>query len=428
MSQAWLSAAQPSTAEHPVIAVVGTMDTKGEEFSFVCDLIKNWECHPLIIDSGVLGEARDILPNVSRESVAKAGGHSLQDVRGMGRGPAIEVMARGVSAIVADLQQRGYISAVFSMGGAEGTVVGCAAMRDLPIGFPKVMVSAIACGRREFGDFTGVSDIMISNSVVDVAGSNSIGEMIYRNAAAAVCGMARAGVLALGKDAKTRRPVVAVTILGNTQQAFDHLRATLEPAYEVIPFHANGIGGATMERLVAEGKVDVVVDLTTNEVSNELRGGVMASQTERRLRVAGPLGVPQVLIPGCVDFFQAGPVDQLRPEWRDRPIYRHNPHFTLVRATIDEMASAGTEFAVRLNETTGPLIIIWPEGGLSLADREGGAFWDPEADQAFLDALLRDLAVPHELVRVSGHINDESTAAAITEAVLSVSHATASNS
>jgi len=232
-----------STVERPVVAVVGTMDTKGEEFRHLCDLIGKFGCATLVIDSGVIGEARCIEPSVSRREVAQAAGQDLEVIRTLGRGPAVEVMADGVAAIVVRLHKEGMISAILSMGGAEGTVLGCAAMRALPVGFPKVMVSAIASGRRQFGDFTGLVDIWISNSVVDVAGFNSITDAVYRNAAASVAGMTRAAVEDVHASVPTRRPVVGVTMLGNTQRAFDLIRGRLEPRFEVVPFHANGTGG-----------------------------------------------------------------------------------------------------------------------------------------------------------------------------------------
>jgi uncharacterized protein (UPF0261 family) len=292
------------------------------------------------------------------------------------------------------------------------------------------MVSAIANGDRRLGDFTGLVDIHISSSVVDVAGFNRVSRAIYRNAAASVCGMARAAAkdveAAEAEASDGRRPVVAVTMLGNTQAAFDGLQERLGDAYELLPFHANGTGGPTMEHLVEDGLVDLVIDMTPSEVSNELRGSVMASQTQTRLQVAGPRGIPQIVVPGCVDFFQAGALEDLSEEWRARPTYQHNPHFTLVKATHDEMVQAGVEFARRLNLTVGELIIIWPTGGLSLGDAPGGVFWDPEGDQLFLDALLRDLTVPHRLVKVAAHINDDATVAAICEAVESLTRATRS--
>jgi uncharacterized protein (UPF0261 family) len=419
-----------STAASPVVAVIGTMDTKGDEFAFVCDLIRRHSCRPLVIDVGVLGTPRGIVPDVSRVEVAEAAGRPLEEVATLGRGPAVEVMGEGVATIARKLQGTGAISGIMSMGGAEGTVLGCLAMNALPVGFPKVMVSAIANGERRFGDFTGLVDIHMSNSVVDVAGFSRVSRAIYRNAAASVCGMASAAAHddedAGASDPGAGRPVVGVTMLGNTQAAFDGLQARLGDAYELLPFHANGTGGPTMERLVEDGLIDLVIDLTPSEVSNELRRGVMASQTDTRLQVAGPRGIAQVVVPGCVDFFQAGALEDLPDEWRVRPIYQHNPHFTLVKATHDEMVQAGTEFARRLNLTVGELVLIWPSGGLSLGDAPGGVFWDPEADQLFLDALLHGLTVPHRLVGVAAHINDDATVSAICDAVESLTHASAS--
>lgn len=402
----------------PTVAVLGTMDTKGAEHRFLCDVIGDGGGQTVVIDSGIRGEPREIRPTVTRAEVALAAGSTIEDVRALpSRGEAVETMLEGVKIIIRRLYEQGEIDAVIALGGAEGTVIGTAAMQALPLGVPKLMVSAIASGPRTFGPFVGTSDVAILSSPVDIAGFNSVSTNIYGNAAAAILGMAQHH-RRQRHARQRRRPCIGLTMLGNTQAALDKLADLLAPLdVEIIPFHANGVGGPAMERLVEDGRIDLVVELAINEVTNELMNGVTQSTTPDRLRVAGRHGVPQVFVPACADFFTLGAVDSLPPELRNRRLYRHNPHFTLVRASTDEMRRFGEECATRLNESTGPLTIIWPEQGLSIMDCPGGEFWDPEADIAFLDALSGGLTVQHEVVRVDGHVNDTRVADAIKDAI-----------
>lgn len=405
-------------SQDATVAVLGTMDTKGAEHAYVCDVIAKHGVRTLVIDTGILGSPRDIHVDISSADVARAAGTNLAAIRAIGsRGPAVETMQRGLTRILRELYDEGRIQGAVALGGAEGTVLGTQAMQVLPLGFPKLMVSAVASGARTFGTYMGASDLSIMHSVVDCAGLNYISREVFANAAAGIAGMAR-DYLDRQKSPRGVGAVAGVSMLGNTQAAFDHLAPRLaEIGLEPVPFHANGVGGMALDSLAGEGGARVVIDMTLNEVSNWLVGGVTAAPATR-MRAAGSAGVPQVVVPGCVDFFTFGAIETVPTKYLDRPLYRHNPHFTLVRATGEEMEAFGCEVAQRLNSSTGPVTVVWPSRGLSIENRPGGSFWDPEADRRFLESLMTHLTVPVRLVEVDAHINDEETAEAVVTAVI----------
>ncbi|MFV0252792.1 MAG: Tm-1-like ATP-binding domain-containing protein [Beutenbergiaceae bacterium] len=405
-------------AKSAVVAVVGTMDTKGSEHAYVCDVIRASGVGVLTIDTGILGEPRGIQVDITASEVARAAGTDLEAVRTTGqRGPAVETMERGLRTVVQALSDADEIHGIVTLGGAEGTVLGARVMQMLPLGMPKVLVSAVANGARTFGQYVGGSDLFVVNSVVDCAGLNRLSREVFANAGAAVAAMAQHYHSRHLTGSADEAPVVAVSILGNTQGAFDNISRLLQAqGYETIPFHANGSGGMSMEQFAADGHVDVIVDLTLNEVSNHVIGGVTAAP-ESRMRLPGRRSVPQVVVPGCLDLFTFGSLETLPMQFRDRQLYRHNPHFTLIRANAAEMAAFGREVASRINDTTAPLYLVWPQQGLSIEDAPGGQFWAPEADAALREALLENLTVPYEWVEVDANVNDEATAEAICSAV-----------
>ena len=257
------------------IAILGALDTKGQDFAFLKAEIERRGCQTLMIDTGVLGEP-GFVPEITREQVARAGGAALSDLAAQGdRGAAMAVMGQGAAVFCKNCTSDGKIDGVIGMGGGGGTSVATAAMRALPVGFPKLMVSTVASG--DISGFVGTSDITMMPSVIDVAGVNRISRQIYSNAAAAICGMATAEVTA-GED----KPVIAVTMFGNTTRAVTHAKGLLEAAgYEVLVFHATGTGGRTMESLIADRQITGVLDMTTTEWADELCGGVMSAGSTR---------------------------------------------------------------------------------------------------------------------------------------------------
>jgi uncharacterized protein (UPF0261 family) len=289
------------------------------------------------------------------------------------------------------------------MGGAEGAVMGAATMMVLPVGVPKVLVSPIASGKHYFDPLVGTSDIFVLHSIVDILGLNPIATTIFDNAAAAVKGLVDHGhkLPTPGKDDR----FVAVTMLGNTTTAVMALKDRLaESGYEAVIFHSNGVGGPAMEELAEAGQFAGVIDFTTNETYDPMTGGIHDGGPER-LRRVGRTGLPQVIVPGCIDFsvFHAGAIP---PELQGRPVYDHNPEYTLVRASYDDMVSLGNLFAERLNPSEGPVIVVVPMGGLSIPNVPDGPFWNPQADAAFFDTLKANLRDDIKIFSYENHVND----------------------
>lgn len=404
--------------QDPGIALIGTLDTKGAEIGYVRDRLRALGARPLVVDSGILGSPDGIEPDVSRADVARAGGHDLEDIRAAGsRGAAVQLMLEGVRAVVTRAYARGSVHGVLCLGGAEGALLGAAAMHALPVGVPKLIVSPSASGRRAFGPFVGEGDVTVMHSVIDILGLNEISRAIFDNAAAAVVGMARdAGrpVRALGDTC------VGITMLGQTTPGVMRVRDALVAAgHEPVIFHANGVGGPAMEHLVEAGALGGVIDYTLSELANSLLDGIHATGPDR-LRVAGRCGVPQVVVPGCVDFFNQGPRDSVPERYRSRKSYFHNPVATLVRLTADEEATLGAIVAERLNEARGPVRVVAPTRGFSLADAEGGDLWDPDADRAFLESLEAALRPDIPCETVDAHVDDPAFADVVAERYLTM--------
>lgn len=403
--------------QRPGIALIGTLDTKGDELAYVRARLIALGMEPIVIDSGILGEP-GLQADVARDDVAREAGYELEQVQAAGsRGAAVELMAEGVRAVCLRLWLEGRISGVLCLGGAEGALLGAAAMHALPVGVPKVIVSPSASGRRAFGPFVGESDVLVMHSVVDILGLNPIARSVFDNAAAAVAGMARDAGRPVSELAGRS---VGITMLGHTTPAVMRIRTALERAgHEPVIFHANGVGGPAMEKLIAAGALAGVIDYTLSEVANALLGGLHATGPER-LTIAGKHGLPQVVVPGCVDFFNQGARETVPEQYRSRKSYYHNPVATLVRLDRDEMAELGRIVAERLNESRGPVRVVAPSQGFSLADVAGGALWDPDADAAFLEALSSGLRaeVPFELVDT--HVNDPAFADLVAERYLTL--------
>jgi uncharacterized protein (UPF0261 family) len=334
----------------------------------------------------------------------------------------VALMREGVRAVVVRLFADGRVHGVLCLGGAEGGLLGAAAMQALPVGVPKLLVSPCASGRRRFGDFVGESDVCVMHSVVDILGLNGISRPIFDNAAAAMAGMVNDAGSALGTFGEH---CVGITMLGQTTPGVMRLReALMRAGHEPVIFHANGVGGPAMEHLCEEGALQGVIDYTLSELANSLMDGIHATGPDR-LRVAGRLGLPQVVVPGCVDFFNQGPMDSVPARYASRKRYFHNPVATLVRLDRDEEARLGALIAERLNEAVGPVRVVAPTRGFSLADAEGGDLWDPVADGAFLDALSGALRPDITFEPVDAHVDDHEFADVVAERYLSLVSETA---
>lgn len=367
------------------IAIVGALDTKGREFAFLKAEIEKRGFRTLVIDVGVLGDPA-FSPDVSREAVARAGGAELRDlVAKKDRGEAMAIMTRGVAQVARELYDAGRIDGMISMGGGGGTVMATSAMRALPIGFPKLMVSTVASG--DTSAYVGTSDITMMPSIVDVAGLNRISRTIFTNAAGAICGMVAAEVTPSGEE----KPLIAATMFGNTTRAVDHARKIMEDhGYEVLVFHATGTGGRTMEALIESGYFAGVLDITTTEWADEVCGGVL-SAGPHRLEAAAKTGIPQIVTPACIDMCNFWAPETVPPKYKDRLFYQWNPNVTLMRTNIEENRRMGEIFAEKLNMAIGPVKVFIPMGGFSEIDYPEKPFWWPEANQAFLEALQENL-------------------------------------
>lgn len=386
------------------VVIIGTLDTKGPEIAYLRDRLQALGLETTVVDSGILGEPLDIVPDISRAEAATYGGTTIEALRDAGsRGRAVHGMREALKKLTVELYEHGRVQAMVSMGGAEGAVMGAAAMMTLPVGVPKVLVSPIASGYHFFAPLVGTTDMMVVHSVVDILGLNPIACTIFDNVAAAVAGMVEHGH-ALPPPPPDHR-YVAMTMLGNTTTAVMAAKEALaEHGYEAVIFHSNGVGGPAMEELAALGQFVGVIDFTTNETYDPMVGGIHDGGPER-LKTIGALGLPQVVVPGCIDFsvWNAGTVPEAL---HGRPVYDHNPEYTLVRANHAEMVALGHLFAERLNPATAPVVIAVPTQGLSIPNVPGGPFWDPPADAAFLAALQADIDEDIPVLTYDRHVND----------------------
>lgn len=386
------------------IVIIGTLDTKGPEIAYLRDRLRDLGNDTLVVDSGILGEPLGIVPDIDHATVARYGGGDLETLQQAGsRGRAVHLMREALRNLVRELYRDARLDAAVSMGGAEGAVMGAAALMELPVGVPKVLVSPIASGHHYFAPLVGTKDMMVVHSVVDILGLNPIARTLFDNVAAALTGMLQYGHRLAPAAAGER--FVAMTMLGNTTRAVMAAKQRLREAdFEAVIFHSNGVGGPAMEELAAEGQFVGAIDFTTNEVYDPLVGGIHDGGPERLERL-GRQGLPQVVVPGCIDFsvWNAGTVpDALR----NRPYYDHNPEYVLVRASHEEMIELGHIFARKLGTARGPVALAVPTAGLSIPNVPGGVFWNPEADAAFL-ATLRSELPPHIPVHTfDRHVND----------------------
>jgi uncharacterized protein (UPF0261 family) len=384
------------------IAIVAALDTKGEEARLIRDYIAGRGHRPLLLDVGVLGQP-SIQADVSRAEVAHAGGADLAELRSaQDKARAMEVMTRGAAVVAERLHRAGRIDGIVAIGGSAGTAIGTSAMRALPVGVPKVMVSTVASG--DTRPYVGTRDIAMLYSVVDVAGINRISAAVLTNAAGAVVGMVEAAPQR--QQGASDRPLIAASMFGNTTACVDRARRALEEAgYEVLVFHATGSGGQTMESLVADGFIAGVFDVTTTEWADELAGGVL-SAGPHRLEASARHGVPAVVAPGCLDMVNFWAVETVPERYRERNLYKWNPNVTLMRTTPDENARLGRIIAEKLNASTGPVALLLPLRGLSQLDSEGNPYWWPEADRALFDALKSNLREDIPVHEVDANIND----------------------
>ncbi len=381
--------------------LLGRLDSKGKEYAYVKDRMIHGGFNVIVVDSGTRG-APLFEPEISREEVARAAGVEIQDVVDpTDENKEIQVMMEGASRIAQRLRDSDRLDGIMCLGGSRGTAIGTAAMRALPFGIPKVMVSTIASG--DMRRYIGTKDITLIHSVTDIVGLNRMTKRLLAYAAGAVMGAVAADP---GYEV-SHKPLIAMSSMGGINRAvFSAQRILEDRGFEVVAFHTVGTGGQALEEAVEQGLIDGVLDLVTHEVIDHLYGGY-CDAGPARLEAAGKKGIPQVIVPGCLDFIAFSPPEKMPESLRERKVFRHTPEVAIIRANKDEMASVGKTMAEKLNRALGPIVVVVPNQGFSPANRRGKALFDPEADKAFLEVLKRSLKPSIRIVEVDAHINDE---------------------
>jgi uncharacterized protein (UPF0261 family) len=399
------------------VLLIATLDTKGRELAFVRDRLHEAGLETVVMDAGSVGPAA-FAPDLGHNEVFGCAGTTLEEVAARGdRGYAVAKASEGATALAVDLVARGRIEGVLAIGGSAGTTIGTAAMRALPFGLPKVMVSTLASGQTR--PYVGGSDLVMFPSVADIAGLNRLTRVVLSNAAAALAGMVQGKRRRDSAQGEARR-VVAATMFGVTTPCVDRARRYLEEqGLEVLVFHATGVGGQAMEALIRDGRVDGVLDLTTTELADELVGGVLSAGPDR-LEAAGLRGIPQVVSLGALDMVNFGPADTVPDRFAGRNFHVHNPSVTLMRTTPEENTALGAQIADVLRRARGPVTVLIPKRGVSALDAPGRPFHDAKADEALFSALKSGLAGDRrvKVIEREEHINDPAFADAAAAALV----------
>jgi len=383
------------------IVLVGRLDSKGKEYAYVKDVIQRGGFDVITVDAGTRGVPQ-FKPDISREEVARAAGLDIKDtVDRADESKEIQVMMEGASRIARRLHDSGKLDGIMCLGGSRGTAIGTAAMRALPFGIPKVMVSTIASG--DMRPYVGTKDITIIHAVTDIAGLNRMTKRLLAYAAGAIMGAVAADP---GIEVSDKTAIAMSTMGGINRAAFSAQKILEDRGFEVVAFHTVGTGGQAMEETIEQGLMDGVLDLVTHELTDHLYGGYYDAGPAR-LETAGRKGIPQVIAPGCLDFIAFSPPEKIPEEVRKRKVYWHTPEVAIIRATKDEMAAIGKTLADKLNRALGPTVVLIPNKGFSPGNREGKALYDPEADAAFVNVLKQNLKPSVRVVELDAHINDE---------------------
>jgi uncharacterized protein (UPF0261 family) len=387
------------------IAVLCTLDTKSEHAACVKALIESRGHRVVMIDIGVLGE-HGLLADKTRAELARAAGASIGELALAGdRGKALAIMATGAETVVIQMYRTGELDGVLGLGGGSGTAVATAAMRALPVGLPKVMISTMAATPKA-ASYVGTSDITMVNTVTDLIGMNPIIRGVLANGAGAICGMVEIGASQEHRRNDKSCPTVAITAFGVTTEAAMRCHTLLtQHGCETMIFHANGTGGRAMEELIAQGLIDGVLDLTITELADELCGGFL-SAGPARLETAGKFGIPQVVLPGAIDMVNFTTPDTVPERYRHRRLHAHSPNTTLMRTNAEENATLGRWVGEKLSRAKRRAVLILPLLGFSEYDRKSGVFYAPESDRAFIDAAATALNGHADILRIDANIND----------------------
>jgi len=392
------------------------MDTKGDEHGFVAEQIRARGHQTLIVDVGTVDPPR-LAPDITREEVAALASLDLRAIVARhDRGEAVAAMSQAAPLMLVKLLGERRFDGVISLGGGGGTAIATAAMRALPLGVPKLMVSTLASGNT--AQYVGVKDIVMMPSIVDVAGLNRFSRMVLTRAAGAICGMVESAMAERLSAVQEDKPIVVASMFGNTTDCVQRAKSILENAgYEVLVFHATGIGGRTMESLIESGLVAGVLDITTTEWADELVGGVLGAGPTR-LDAAATRGVPAVVVPGCLDMVNFHAPETVPARFADRTFYRHNPQVTLMRTTPEECGELGKILAAKVNASIGPVTVLIPRRGISVISAAGQPFHDPLADEELFAAIKNHLNPRIPIVEMDTTINDPTFAEACAQTLL----------
>ena len=395
------------------IIVMGTMDTKGPELTYLAQQIASAGCHAILMDVGAQAES-DTYADISASKVAAVIDADIEAIRALPRGEAVEKMVAAACVYLQEMIQSGKAHGVIGIGGSGGTTICAAAMRTLPYGVPKFMVSTLASGNTRW--HVDIADIVMIPSLLDIGGLNPLLEMVLNNAAQGIVGMVK-GHQAYQASGKK---VISMTMYGTTTPGVSRARQVVDDAgFETWVFHASGVGGRTMEKLMSMGRINAVMDMTLAEVGAHLVGG-LHDAGPHRLEMAAQLGLPQVIVPGAADTIVLPPRDQVPEKFKNRTLNFHNPTMTTMRTTSEENVAIAEVIAEKLNQAKGPVVVMLPLGGLSTIDRPGKIFYDPEANGALFDTLKRKLSSAIEVIEDEHHLDDPEFAVRVGQKMVSL--------
>lgn len=383
------------------VAILATLDTKESEVKYVRDRFHLKGLNTLIIDTSILGTPIGISPDVSSDMIARAAGTTIEKLREIYRSPAVMEMNKGIPKIVLDLHEKGKFDGIMTLSGETGGAMAAAATKALPVGVPKLMVCCAFQGTSMFGNFVGTNDVLLMHSVTDILGVNAFTRKIFDTAVAAMAGMVNEGITPEIKGDN----LIATTMFGNTTEGVMAVKEIVEKyGYEFVVFHPSGTGGRAMENYIRRGVFKGVLDMTTQDIVDQEYGGFHPGGPTR-LEAAGDMGIPQVFVPGCMDFIAVGGADEIPERLRGRKFYPHCPTSTNVRTTKEEMVHLAEIVATKLNKAKGPAAVVIPLKGWSRPNRPGYPLWDQEADGAFIDRLKELLNPDIPVHEVDAHIN-----------------------
>lgn len=397
------------------ILILGCFDTKGEDFSFLRSCITGLGEKVITMNTGVMGTTKDFPVDIESDQVAQEGGYSVAALREADdRGRAVNIMGKGAAKLAAKLVAQNKIKAAVGMGGGGGTYIALSAMQEIPLGIPKLCLSTLAA--KDLSRQMGSKDIVLMPSIVDVAGLNSISKLLMRRAAAAICAMS---VITEEKE-DTVAGTIAISMFGNTSACVNQCSELLrKQGYEVLAFHANGVGGKAMESLIREGCFDAVLDVTTTELADDLCGGICSAGPDR-LDAAADMGIPQVVVPGCLDMVNFAQPDTVPVQYRSREMYNWAPDVTLMRTNKEENKILGERLAQKINRSSAPVTVLLPAKGISQVDARGGVFYRPDINRVLFDAIKKNTKAAIEVIEADVHINDPEFSAMLVSALLGV--------